>query len=441
MQNNFNNTINQLYNFEIEPSQQNWEDIECRLPQKNNKKIMMYWWHLPVLLSVAFLFIVYSYPKNGNKFLASINKEITRSSNIQFDFKNDNKLQNINTNTKILNTNKINQFLNKPLVKSVEKVMFYKSNNNYTNQTTNNNSSSKLNNSSTSTSIKTEQFDDENKTEPPTNTVNILDYNITNVLKNKDSILPKTATIVVVKNDTLITEITIKNKITKKPLFSLAVGYGANYVSRNNILGVNNNLLNQPTFSNVSTGSSSGLNAINNNLKLPLFNTGNHFIIGVNIEYPLTKKILLKSGLQYSYLQNNIGVNNNQINEDNLSVGSQINYKNTLHLIALPIDIKYCLNPTFKHKISFLGGLNTSYVIKKNWLFVNDNIQRYEKNSSLINSLILGLQMGASINFNNKFSVDIQAVKTITTIQKTLSNYYLQQLNVLLNIPLKSQKK
>jgi hypothetical protein len=88
-----------------------------------------------------------------------------------------------------------------------------------------------------------------------------------------------------------------------------------------------------------------------------------------------------------------------------------------------------------------LAGGNIAVAVKKNWLFINSDLNQYEEKPSGINTVFFGLQTGASINFNNRFSLSLIARKNITSVQNTSSKYYLQQLDFQLNIPLKSFKK
>ena len=50
MPNSFENKLNELQNFGLEPTQQVWVEIEKQLPQEKRRRIVAWWWSMPVLL-------------------------------------------------------------------------------------------------------------------------------------------------------------------------------------------------------------------------------------------------------------------------------------------------------------------------------------------------------------------------------------------------------
>jgi vacuolar-type H+-ATPase subunit E/Vma4 len=251
-----------------------------------------------------------------------------------------------------------------------------------------------------------------------------LQNKITDTVKHADTTLKSKPVIAKPKKD------------NKSVLWSLAISGGANYISGNNIWGQSTSA--GAYFSGATSFPTTSVsNPPSNILNLP--KTGYHFAAGVNIEKQLNRKILLQSGLIYRYLENKTTFNNSSL--VNLLSANTTEYKNSLHLAELPVNIKYCFNPDSKTKLSLLAGGNIAVAVKKNWLFINSDLNQYEEKPSGINTVFFGLQTGASINFNNRFSLSLIARKNITSVQNTSSKYYLQQLDFQLNIPLKSFKK
>ena len=228
-------------------------------------------------------------------------------------------------------------------------------------------------------------------------------------------------------------------KATKKLNWSLAIGGGLNYISRNNIFGQDETIKTLNTLSTpVSTGATS-----NTNTKLSLPKTGFHFSVGVNLDYTISKKLSLQTGIKYRYLENELGLTADtiQVNPTYYYLGNQIKYINYSNQFEIPIAINYCINPLSNTKISLIGGVNLTYIFKDNWLNLYDNISRYQPSVNQNHRFLFGLHTGVSFNFNSKFSFYIIAQKNLSAVQKNSSKYYWQQLDFQINIPFKSLKK
>ena len=76
MQNNFNDSVNQLKNFDLTPSEQVWEEIEVHLDEKKKRRIVGWWWSVPAILAFSVVFGIYhnSITKDSNKSTAGLQK-------------------------------------------------------------------------------------------------------------------------------------------------------------------------------------------------------------------------------------------------------------------------------------------------------------------------------------------------------------------------------
>jgi len=461
MQNNFNDTINQLKDFNLSPSEQVWKEVESNLDEKKKKRIVVWWWSMPAIILFGIAFYGYYEKINSKASLKSAtNNAIKTGENSQINSNIGSK--SIISDNIDLKSNSISSLSNKMSIKSnsissLSNKMSIKSNSisSLSNKMSiKSNSISLLNNKM---SLKTNSMSSlSNKMSIKTNSISSLSDSMNTIgddvmqhefqtkkhlVENTDVktlLNPKENDLTNKFADTTSKKIINKKQTSKRGLsWSLAIGGGANYVSRNNVLGQPNesSFYNSGLTSTPSTATAS--NPSSNILNLP--KTGYHFSLGVNVEKPLSKKLSLESGLIYRYVESKIIFQNNSVTNF-LSTSSQ-EYKNNLHLLELPVGLKYCFNPSSKNKLSLLIGGNVAIALKRNWLFINDDLHLYQENSNEINTVLFGLQAGASINFNNKFSLSLVAQKNITSVQKSSSKYYLQQIDFQLNIPFKSLKK
>ena len=53
MKNNFTNKINELQDFNLEPNKEVWVEIEKQLPQEKKRRIVAWWWGLPIVLGLG----------------------------------------------------------------------------------------------------------------------------------------------------------------------------------------------------------------------------------------------------------------------------------------------------------------------------------------------------------------------------------------------------
>ncbi len=454
MQNNFNDTVNELKDFNLNPSEQVWKEIESNLEEKKKRRIVAWWWIFPLIgLFIIPVFILNSNNSDiSNKKKNGSNSIESNETNVQSAEKQENKTAEILKNeqsalksdfSSLQNSSaRMQKGLSSTASASARVQMALSHTQNGSarmqkrlshtqsdfarmqmNLTYTQNDSARVQTGLSHTQNSFASVQTELATEIVKNET-LQNKNI-DTLKQVDSSATKANTIAK----------TIKK--SEKTVWSLAIGGGANYVSRNNVLGQPNesSFYGSGLTSTPSTATAS--NPSSNILSLP--KTGYHFSLGVNVEKQLSKKLTLESGLMYRYLENKITFNNNSLT--NFLSTSRLEYKNSLHLLELPVGLKYCFNPSSKNKISLLAGGNIAFAIKKNWLFVNDDLHLYQDNSNEINTVLFGLQAGASINFNNTFSLSLVAQKNTTSVQKSSSKYYLQQINFQLNIPFKSFKK
>ncbi len=465
MQNNFNDTINQLKDFNLTPSEQVWKEVESNLDEKKKKRIVVWWWSMPAIILFGIAFYGYYEKINSKASLKSatnnaiktgensqINSNISSKSIIsnKIDLKSNsisslsNKMSTKSNSISLLN-NKMS--LKTYSISSLSNKMSIKSNsisllNNKMSLKTNSMSSlsnkmSLKNNSISSLSDSMNTIgDDVMQHEFQTKKHLVANTNVKTLLNPKENDLTNKFA------DTTSKKIINKKQTSKRGLsWSLAVGGGANYVSRNNIGGQQSesNIYNNGFTSTPTTATSA--NPSTNILSLPT--TGYHFSIGMNVDYKLSKRWTLQSGLKYQYMENKIG-----LQEDSVTflpayyyLSNEKVYTNYSNQIQVPINISYCINPKSKTEISFKVGANISWIFKDNWLNKIDNLYRYQSFLEQNKRFLLALETGASININNKFSLSLFARKYLTQAQKSSSKYYWQQIDFQLNIPFKSIKK
>ena len=237
-------------------------------------------------------------------------------------------------------------------------------------------------------------------------------------------------------NDTIQQPLTPQKKM-QKITWSAVWGGGLNYLSRKNIFGEDETL---KTFNTLSTSTGA---ANNSNAYIALPKTGTHFSIGVNLDYTISKKMLLQTGLKYRYLENKLSliIDSTAIYPPYYVTGNQIQYINYSNQLELPFNINYILNPSNKIKISIIGGVNLTWIFKDNWLVAYDLLNRYQPLLNQDKRWLFGLHTGLSVNYHNKFSLSLLARKNMTPVQKTGAKYYWQQLDMQLSIPFKTSKK
>jgi hypothetical protein len=455
MQNNFNDTVNELKDFNLNPSEQVWIEIESNLDDKKKRRIVAWWWIFPLIgLSVIPIFIF-----NANNLGVSDTKKIV-SNNIKNNEKNVQSLEKQkNITAEILinehsalksdfsslqnSSARMQKGLSSTTSASARVQMPLSHKQNGSARTQKGLSHTQSDFARMQVNLTYKQNDSARMQKRLSHTqnsfANVQTDLVSEIVKNQ-MLQNKNIDTVKYIDSSLSKENAIAKTITKsrKISWSLAIGGGANYVSRNNVFGQKNEdgIYSSGLTSTPTTATST--NPSSNMLSLP--KTGYHFSVGVNVEKQLNKKMSLVSGLMYRYLENSLKLNNISV-ANFLSTRNNFEYKNSLHTIELPIGFKYCVNQTSKNKISLLAGGNIAFAFKKNWLFVNDDLHQYEENYNEINTVLFSLQTAASINFNNKFSLSLIAQKNIISIQKSSSRNYLQQIDFQLNIPFKSLKK
>lgn len=444
MENNLTNKLNELQDFNLEPNQQVWVEIEKQLLQEKKRRIVAWWWSLPVLLFIGWgaSFLFSKEEKKGNTSIAA-NKQMELKNTQVFD-KNtaildkntstfDKNTSTFDKNTPVLDKNitvfdrniatsdKKIKSLGKTLAILDKKESMLDKNSALTVE-------NKLN------VVKSHTFSDKNELKLLASN-SIDDKNDTG--KTIVSLPKKQDSIAVTKN---LDEKNLKSaSTTKKISWSLAASGGINYLSRNGLFSKNT--------SNVYTASSVTSGALpapqTNSLSLP--NTGFNFSIGLNGNYSISKKSMVQFGLHYNYLQNNIALEpvpqtTMNIYAADYILGNNLTYKNNMHSLSVPINYVHCFNPLSKTKISLIAGGSIDVAIAKKWLYVNDENNYYQKNSDAINTFFVALSTGLNFNFNNKFSVDLLAMKYLTSVQQSSSKYYWQQINMQVNVPLKLKK-
>lgn len=444
MENNLTNKLNELQNFNLEPSQQVWVEIEKQLPQEKKRRIVAWWWSLPALLFIGLsTWFGFSKEKIKGNVSVTVNNQIKQQNT---DILSE-KTRIFDKNTPILSENtQVFDKKNYPLDKNTSVLG--------KNITTSDKIFKSLGKTLAVLNKKEPTFD-KNLSIPVENK---LPLGKNHSFSDKKELKFSDSNSVIYKNDTdkIVTTLpkkqdsvaAIKSSTkkslkptseTKKIFWNLAVASGVNYLSRNSLFSQN--------ISNVYTASSATSGVLptpqTNSLSLP--NTGFNFSLGLNGNYPITKKSKVQFGLHYNYLQNNMALEpvpqtTMNIYAADFRTGNNLVYKNNMHLLSVPVNYVYCFNPLSKTKISLIAGGSIDFAIAKKWLYVNDENNYYQKNDDAINTFFVALNTGVNINFNNKFSVDLLAKKHLTSVQQTSSKYYWQQINMQVNVPLKLKK-
>lgn len=445
------NNFDKLYNYSIQPSEQVWKEIEYSLDNKKKKSIL-WLWSIPALISIiGFGYWIYnknhSTPKAQstiqlinnnttelNKFEKKNNLIVTK----KFIKQSESQKVIINKNKVQLNTKK-NATIQAIKISSPKKYLQTKlsveEHNNIVKQelaiseVIDNNLINK--NSNHYAMVQTSELE-------KNDTLKII-HDKTNIkITSKEEIANKSLLENGGLNDTLQQPL-LPQKIIQKITWSAVWGGGLNYLSRKNIFGEDETM---KTFNTLSSSTTTGVTN-NSNAYISLPKTGAHFSVGVNVDYNISKKISLKTGLRYRYLENKLALiaDTTPIYPGYYLTGNQILYINYSNQFELPFNVNYHINPSDKIKISIIGGVNLTWVFKDNWLVAYNFLNRYQPLLYQDKRLLFGLQTGLSVNYNNKFSLSLLALKNMTPVQKTGAKYYWQQLDMQLSIPFKTSKK
>ncbi len=459
MQNNFNDTVNELKDFNLNPSEQVWKEIESNLEEKKKRRIVAWWWIFPLIgLFIIPVFILNSNNSDiSNKKKNGLNNIESNETNMQSAEKQENKTAEILKNEQSALKSDFSSLQNSSA--RVQKGLSSTTSVSARMQTAlshTQNGSARMQKRLSHTQsdvarMQTALSHTQNDSARMQMALSHTQNGSASVQTDLASEIIKNETLQNKNIDTLkqidssaTKENTIAKTIKKseKTVWSLAIGGGANYVSRNNVFGeaktqdaLNNNLTSSPT------ATSGGVNSSSNILSLP--KTGYHFSLGVNVDLKLSERWMLQSGLKYQYLENKLG-----LQEDSTTffpsyyyLSSKEVYTNYSNQIQVPINISYCINPQNKTEFSLKMGADVSWIFKDNWLNKVDNVYRYQSLIEQNQRVLIALETGASVNFNNKFSLSLVARKYLTPAQKSSSKYYWQQLDFQLNIPFKSFKK
>ena len=481
MQNNFNDTVDQLKNFDLNPSEQVWKEIEVHLDQKKKRRIVGWWWSVPAILLIAIVFGSYhkSITNDSNKSTAGLQKNAQALANkISNSKENTSSIQktasSLSRNTPTLTKNVSSLSRNTPSLprdaSSLSKNTSSLSKNTPslsrntpslsrgTSSLSKNAASLSRNTSSLSTNVSSLSSNAsslsrntsslpsiasslQNNSSGLDDKAGTLGENASTVSNHISTLQNKTTDTVKPIDTTLKSKNLIATSVKNRKLsWSLAIGGGANYVSRNNIWGQSKD---ESLYSSALT-SMPGTNLSNTNSpNLSLPKNGYHFSLGINVDYKLSKKWTLQSGLKYQYLENKLGLQEDSVATfpPNYYISNKNTYTSYSNQIQIPLNIFFCINPKNKNKISFQAGADVSWVFKDNWLNEIDDINRYQSHVEQNKRILFALETGASINFNDKFSLGLIARKYLSPSQKSFSKYYWQQIDFQLNIPFKSFKK
>lgn len=457
MMQNFNDTIKNLQNFNLEPSTQVWQEIENSLDEKQKKRIVLWWWSLPII--GLFMAGVWMYVLNKNVPKQSNSQYLTPTKKASSMMNVPQKNEQVTKSVGLSTDDKIHQSTANHSVTVGNSIAY-----NYTDFNKKFNSHKNASNAIRKVvSAERQTLVQHQKTESKSINDDIGTSLNESIVKSSETYSETVAKVEGVVNAAPITAIpnsidkkdtnSLKKEIVdanpikktniikshqKKLNFNLAFAGGVNYISRNDVLGnnANTNYLYGTTSSPTSSVQPSNMQSA-----LPLHHTGFKFSIGVGANYNLSKKWTLQSGLKYAYLQNSIevasGISNALFSStDPIVSGNRTSLKNHFHLLEIPLNIQYCIALNSKNKLSLLGGASADVSLSNNWLFADNSKGIYTNENDNINKAFIALQTGVSVNFNNKFSVDILVKKYLTTVQKSSSKYYWQQLNLQVNIPI-----
>jgi hypothetical protein len=164
---------------------------------------------------------------------------------------------------------------------------------------------------------------------------------------------------------------------------------------------------------------------------------GFSFAVGAVAKKQLAKKTFFSAGLRYNYYSNTIQVGN-RINQNRIIMDLAVAryytnygtilqpYKNQYHFVSLPVAMDWQLLK--KLPLNFHTGLSTQYLVKTNGLVFDYNTQSYFNSKEAFNRIQLFFESALTYSVSLKQKVltfGPQLQYGLTRLEKNNSNYHL----------------
>jgi hypothetical protein len=209
------------------------------------------------------------------------------------------------------------------------------------------------------------------------------------------------------------------------------------------------NLFSKSTAADFASGSSLIVanNTTSKSIEMP---NGIAIGIGTGFNKTINKKWNYSIGIQYQYYGNKQQLSaDSALSTPNNGIQNYVNYypsgttknvNNQAHLLTVPINFNFSINPNAINQWQLQAGISGSLAIYNNWLIANVATGKYYYDRSLNNLFIGNIQAGITFNHNNQYGISLIAQRSLTPIHKQVNNVYFSQLSLQLTKYLSSKK-
>lgn len=209
------------------------------------------------------------------------------------------------------------------------------------------------------------------------------------------------------------------------------------------------NLFSKSTAADFASGSSLIVanNTTSKSIEMP---NGIAIGIGTGFNKTINKKWNYSIGIQYQYYGNKQQLSaDSALSTPNNGIQNYVNYypsgttknvNNQAHLLTVPINFNFSINPNAINQWQLQAGISGSLAIYNNWLIANVTTGKYYYDRSLNNLFIGNIQAGIIFNHNNQYGISLIAQRSLTPIHKQVNNVYFSQLSLQLTKYLSSKK-
>lgn len=209
------------------------------------------------------------------------------------------------------------------------------------------------------------------------------------------------------------------------------------------------NLFSKSTAADFASGSSLIVanNTTSKSIEMP---NGIAIGIGTGFNKTINKKWNYSIGIQYQYYGNKQQLSaDSALSTPNNGIQNYVNYypsgttknvNNQAHLLTVPINFNFSINPNAINQWQLQAGISGSLAIYNNWLIANVATGKYYYDRSLNNLFVGNIQAGITFNHNNQYGISLIAQRSLTPIHKQVNNVYFSQLSLQLTKYLSSKK-
>lgn len=209
------------------------------------------------------------------------------------------------------------------------------------------------------------------------------------------------------------------------------------------------NLFSKSTAADFASGSSLIVanNTTSKSIEMP---NGIAIGIGTGFNKTINKKWNYSIGIQYQYYGNKQQLSaDSALSTPNNGIQNYVNYypsgttknvNNQAHLLTVPINFNFSINPNAINQWQLQAGISGSLAIYNNWLIANVATGKYYYDRSLNNLFVGNIQAGITFNHNNQYGISLIAQRSLTPIHKQFNNVYFSQLSLQLTKYLSSKK-